>query len=113
MNILDKIIFKLYLWRFPEKPFEQNPTEPMPNVTEHKFEIRTINGVCWVPERAFLNKWITNNEVAIKLVSAMVPDLAKCISVITTEKQDDLGLLRVKGSIDVVISGNNIKFGDF
>ena len=50
MNILDKIILKLYLWRFPEKPFEQKPTEPIPNMITTKHEIRTINGVFFVPK---------------------------------------------------------------
>lgn len=112
MNIIDKIILKLYLWRFPEKPFEQKPTEPIPNVQSSRVEIRTINGVCWVPERPFLHKWITEDDVARKIVAAMTPDLAKCINVITTEKQDDYNMLHVQGSIDVVISGNDIKFGD-
>lgn len=114
MNILDKIILKLYLWRFPEKPFEQKPTEPIPNMITTKHEVRTINGVCWLPKRAVLNKWIIDEEVACKLIDSMKPELARCLGVITTEEKDDYGgVLRVQGSIDVVISGNDIQFGGF
>lgn len=113
MNILDKIILKLYLWRFPEKPFEQKPTEPIPNMITTKHEIRTINGVFFVPERPFLNKWITNEDVACGLIDSMKPELARCLSVITTEEKAEYGLLRVQGSIDVVISGKDIRFGGF
>lgn len=114
MNILDKIIFKLYLWRFPEKPFEQKPTEPIPNVNTTKHEIRTITGVCFVPERPFKNKWITEEEVACRLIDSMRPELARCLGMITTEKEDDFnGVFRVRGSIDVIISGNDIQFGGF
>lgn len=114
MNILDKIILKLYLWRFPEKPFEQKPTEPIPNVVATKREVRTINGVCFVPERSFLNKWITEEEVACRLIDSMKPELARCLGVITAEEKFEYGdVLRVQGSIDVVLSGNDIQFGGF
>ena len=114
MNILDKIILKLYLWRFPEKPFELKPIEPIPIAVTTKHEVRTINGVCFVPERPFKNKWITDEEVACRLIDSMKPELARCLGVITTEQNYEYGgVLRVQGSIDVVLSGNDIHFGGF
>ena len=108
MNIIDRIILKLYLWRFPEKPLEQTII-PEPKTIPTK----TVHGVYWCPKRAVVQGIIDRNYICTKLVESMVPELAKCLdSTITMEKQDEFGTLRIEGTLDVVINNNNIKFGD-
>ena len=111
MNIIDRIILKLYLWRFREKSLEQKPetvfSEPQ------TIPIRTIHGVCWYPERAVIQGIDVRKRICTSIVESMVPELAECLgSTITMEKQDEFGTLRIQGTLDVVINNNNFKFGD-
>ena len=111
MNIIDKIILKLYLKRFPQKPFEQKHEivihEPQTIPT------RTVYGVCWYPERSVVNGIADRKSICTSLVESMVPELAECLgSTITMEKQDEFGTLRIQGTLDVVINNSNFKFGD-
>ena len=109
MNLLDKIILKLYLKRFPEKPLEQKPIFPEPQ----KVAIRTIHGVCWYPERAVVHGIAARKRICTSIVESMVPELSECLgSTITMEKQDEFGTLRIQGTLDVVINNNDFKFGD-
>lgn len=111
MNIIDRIILKLYLWRFPEKPLEQKSEMIFPE--PQQIPIRTVHGVCWYPERIVVQRIIDRNYICTKLVESMVPELAECLdSTITMEKQDEFGTLRIQGTLDVVINNNNFKFGD-
>lgn len=111
MNIFDKIILKLYLWRFPEKPLEQKPETVFPE--PQTIPIKTIHGICWYPERSIVNGFINTEQVRSKLVESMIPELAQCLGPeITMETQDEFGTLRIQGTLDVVINNNNFKFGD-
>lgn len=111
MNLLDKIILKLYLWKFPQKPLEQKPETifPEPQI----IPIKTIHGVCWYPERAVVNGIANKERICRSLVESMIQELAECLgSTITMENQDEFGTLRIQGTLDVVIDNNNFKFGD-
>lgn len=111
MNIIDKIILKLYLWRFPEKPLEQKPETIFPE--PQTIPIKTIHGVCWYPERAVVQGIDIRKRICTSIVESMVPELAECLgSTITMEHQDEFGTLRIQGTLDVVINNNNFKFGD-
>ena len=111
MNLLDKIILKLYLWRFPQKPLEQKPETIFPE--PQTIPIKTIHGVCWYPERAVVNGIADRKRICPSIVESMVPELAECLgSTITMENQDEFGTLRIQGTLDVVINNNNFKFGD-
>ena len=111
MNIIDRIILKLYLWRFPEKPLEQKPEIIFPE--SQIIPTKTVHGVYWCPERIVVQRIIDRNYICTKLVESMVPELAECLgSTITMEKQDEFGTFRIQGTLDVVINNNNFKFGD-
>jgi len=111
MNIFDKIILKLYLWRFPEKPLEQKPETIFPE--PQTIPIKTINGVCWYPERSVVNGIVNKELIRRRIVESMIPELAECLNpAITMEHQDVFGTLRIQGTLDVVINNNNFKFGD-
>ena len=111
MNLLDKIILKLYLKRFPEKPLEQKPEIMFPE--PQTIPIKTVHGVCWYTERSVINGFINKDHINRSLVQSMIPELAKCLGpAVVMEKQDEYGTLRIEGRLDVVINNNDFKFGD-
>lgn len=114
MSILDKLILKLYLWRFPEKPLEQSPEKPV-IVDFEQPVIRTVRGACYVAKRPYENGWITKDDIASKVIAAMKPDLSRCLKFMIAEDgtyYNGENMIMIKGAIDVVISGNDFKFGD-
>ena len=105
---------KLYLKRFPEKPLEQKPDKPV-IVDFEKPVIRTVHGACYVFQRSYKHGWITKNDIADKIIEAMKPELRECLQIMIADKgtyRNEEDMMMIKGAIDVVISGNDFKFGD-
>lgn len=111
MNIIDRIVMNLYLWRFPQKPLEQK--KEIKAFKPQVLPVRTVHGVCWCPERSLVNGIADKETIKRKIVESMVPELSGCLgNTITTSYQDEFGTLRIEGSLDVVIRNNELKFGD-
>lgn len=111
MNIIDRIILKLYLWRFPEKPLEQKPETIFPE--PQTIPITTIYGCCYVSDRLLKGGFISKDVISERIISSMKKDLFQYLVFGTADDiPDAMGLVRIKASLDVVINNNNFKFGD-
>ncbi len=111
MNLIDKIILKLYLWRFPQKPLEQKPKVIFPE--PQTIPITTIYGCCYVSDRLLKSGFISKDVISKRIISSMEKDLSQYLVFGTADDiPDEMGLVRVKASIDVISNNSNFKFGD-
>lgn len=115
----------LYLKRFPERPLEQKPTEPIPNINVEKRPITSIHGVCWVGERSVRLGLVTKEQLQRRIAESMIDEISKQINPILLLKEDEYGTLRATGAIDILtkrkaanqnddlIFKDELKFGGF